>query len=150
MNYYCKIFVGLQASGKTTFYRKYFLDDYLYLSLDMLNTRNRESILLSACVNSKTNFIIDNTNPMIKDRKRYISKIRRHRYKYYIDCYYFNSILEECIERNKNRGRIPEVPEIALRYTNKHLQVPTYDEGFDRIFDISIINNEFISNERRR
>jgi len=147
---YCKIFVGLQASGKTSFYKKYLSDRYLSLSLDMLKTRHREDILLIACLSSKTNFVIDNTNPTIKDRKRYINIVKNHRFKYYIECYYFNCSLEECIERNSSRTKIPKVPEIALKYVNKNLQIPTYDEGFDTIFDIHIKNNDFTSKERER
>lgn len=147
-NNYCKIFVGLQASGKTTFYNKYFSDRYLSLSLDILKTRHRENILLYACLSSKTNFIIDNTNPTIKERKKYIDTIRKHKFKYQIECYYFNSDIEDCIKRNRCRIKIPKVPDIALRYVNKNLQIPTYDEGFDTIFDISIQDDDFISNER--
>lgn len=150
MNNYCKIFVGLQASGKTTFYKKYFSDRYLSLSLDMLKTRYRENILLHACLNSKTNFIVDNTNPTILDRKRYINIIRKHKFQFNIECYYFNTELNDCIERNRLRKKIPKVPEIALRYVNKNLQIPTYNEGFNTIFDISICDNDFVSNERGR
>ena len=36
------IFVGLQGSGKSTFYRERFFDTHVRLSLDMLKTRHRE------------------------------------------------------------------------------------------------------------
>ena len=40
------IFMGLQASGKSTFYREKFIDTHIRLNLDMLKTRHREQILV--------------------------------------------------------------------------------------------------------
>lgn len=148
MNNVCKIFVGVQASGKSTFYNKYFIDYYIRLNMDMLKTRHRENILLKACLNSKSNFIIDNTNPTVEDRKKYIDLIKDHKFMYTIECYYFVSSLENCLDRNRNR--IPRVPDIAIYGTHGKLKMPTYEEGFDSIHDVFIDNNKFIVNRRRR
>ena len=51
------IFVGIQASGKSTFYRERFFDTHLRINLDMLKTRNREQILLRARINTTATFI---------------------------------------------------------------------------------------------
>ncbi len=40
------IFCGIQASGKTTFYRERFFDTHVRISLDLLRTRRREQLLL--------------------------------------------------------------------------------------------------------
>lgn len=56
------IFTGLQASGKSTFYKEYFYKTHLRLNLDMLKTRHREKILFDACLESKSKCVIDNTN----------------------------------------------------------------------------------------
>lgn len=40
------LFIGIQATGKSTFYRQRFYDSHIRLSLDMLRTRHRESLLL--------------------------------------------------------------------------------------------------------
>lgn len=41
------IFVGLQAAGKSTFYRERFFTTHLRISLDQLHTRHRERALLA-------------------------------------------------------------------------------------------------------
>ncbi|HKV47878.1 MAG TPA: AAA family ATPase, partial [Candidatus Acidoferrales bacterium] len=70
------IFVGVQGSGKTTFYKERFADTHVRISLDMLRTRRREELLLDACVQGKQSFVIDNTNPLPSDRARYIVPAR--------------------------------------------------------------------------
>jgi hypothetical protein len=62
------IFVGIQGSGKTTFYRERFLDRHVRISLDLLKTRNRESAALKTCLETGQPFVIDNTNPRAADR----------------------------------------------------------------------------------
>ena len=67
----CILFTGLQASGKTTFYREQF-PTLPHVNLDTLHTRNREKMLLEDCFGSGAAFVVDNTNPTRKDRERYI------------------------------------------------------------------------------
>lgn len=124
------IFTGLQASGKSIFYKRNFFDTHIRLNLDMLTTRNRERILFDACLESKTKIVIDNTNPSYKDREYYITKAKLH--KYTIISYYFSGNIALSIERNKKRNA--SVPEIAILSTLKKLQLPTYDEGFKELF----------------
>ncbi|QDU55829.1 hypothetical protein Pan181_20260 [Aeoliella mucimassa] len=37
------VFIGLQASGKSTFYKQRFVDTHMRLNLDMLRTRYRDA-----------------------------------------------------------------------------------------------------------
>ena len=62
------IFIGLQASGKSSFYHAKFSHSHMRLNLDMLRTRNREKILLEACLRAKQSFVIDNTNSTLTER----------------------------------------------------------------------------------
>lgn len=57
------LFIGIQASGKTTFYKERFFKTHIRVNLDMLKTRHRESLLLKACIEMKQPFVVDNTNP---------------------------------------------------------------------------------------
>lgn len=153
MNNQCIIFVGVQASGKSTFYNKYFTNYFLRLSMDVLKTRHRERTLLKACLDSKSKFVIDNTNPTIEDRKYYIDLINDHKFDYTIECYYFVSSLKNCLDRNRLRSKIPGVPEIAIYSTHGKLKIPTYEEGFNSIHDVFIDDDNegnFITNLRRR
>src|SRR6266853_479136 len=70
------IFVGVQGSGKTTFYRDRFFETHVRINLDMLKTRHREQLLLAACLAAKQPFVVDNTNPLPSDRARYIGVAR--------------------------------------------------------------------------
>lgn len=36
------IFIGIQASGKSTFYHKQFMNTHMRIRLDLLNTRNNQ------------------------------------------------------------------------------------------------------------
>ena len=65
------IFIGLQGSGKTTFYAKRFLKTHVRISLDMLKTRNKEKLFLQLCLATGQKFVIDNTNPGTAERKKY-------------------------------------------------------------------------------
>ncbi len=66
------IFIGLQASGKSSFFLEKFYATHFRLNLDMLKTRHRETILLNACIDAKQAVVIDNTNPTKVERIKYI------------------------------------------------------------------------------
>ena len=94
------IFMGLQASGKSTFYREKFIDSHIRLNLDMLKTRHREQILFNACLAAKPSVVIDNTNPTLADRQRYIKPAKEKNFQ--IIGYYFESKIEDCKIRNSH------------------------------------------------
>src|SRR6202040_2322035 len=107
------IFVGVQGSGKSTFYRERFFDTHVRINLDMLRTRHREQLLLAACLAGKHALVIDNTNPLPSDRARYIGPAREAGFR--VVAYFFATSLADAIRRNKERAgkqRIP-VPAIA-------------------------------------
>ena len=56
------IFIGIQASGKSTYYHRYF-GTYEHVNLDTLHTRNKENLLLQECIRDEKSFVVDNTNP---------------------------------------------------------------------------------------
>src|ERR671927_1666510 len=70
------IFVGLQASGKSTFYKERFFATHLRINLDMPKTRHRERTLLATCIRLQQQFVVDNTNPTIAERAVYITAAR--------------------------------------------------------------------------
>ncbi len=135
------IFIGLQASGKSSFFLKYFFKTHLRLNLDMLKTRNREQILFDSCLEAKQPVVIDNTNPTKSDRKRYIEKFMAHRFK--VTGYYFSSTIEQCLERNMTREGKERIPEVGIKGTYTMLELPEYPEGFDELFYVSIKDGSF-------
>ncbi|MFK7935618.1 MAG: hypothetical protein AB8G22_19035, partial [Saprospiraceae bacterium] len=71
------IFIGLQGSGKSTFYKEKFFDKYLRISMDMLNTRNKERQILEKCLDLQQCVVIDNTNPTREVRASYSEKFHQ-------------------------------------------------------------------------
>ena len=125
------IFSGLQGAGKTTFYRDHFFTTHLRLSLDMLRTRRRETLLLHACLAAKQPFVIDNTNATAEHRARYLAPARAAGFR--VVGYHFAIPLATCLARNAARPSGQRVPPVGLYSTNKRLQPPTLDEGFAAI-----------------
>lgn len=134
------IFIGIQASGKTTFYHRMLSDGYYtHISLDNLHTRNKENQELVKCLESGKSFVIDNTNPEISDRAQYIQKAKE--YGYHVIGIFFQSMVKDCIHRNEVRGG--KVPSKAIACTSNKLQMPSRSEGFDELYFVRIENNDF-------
>ena len=66
------ILCGVQGSGKTTLYRDRFLETHARVSLDLLRTRAREAAFLRTCLETRMPFVVDNTNPTVAERARYV------------------------------------------------------------------------------
>lgn len=126
------IMIGIQGSGKSTFYDKYLSDSYVRVNLDTLKTRHQENLLISECIRNGKSFAVDNTNPTRADRQRYIPLAQYAGYK--IVGYFMESKLQPCIERNNQRTGIARIPATAIAATSNKLQTPTYDEGFDELY----------------
>lgn len=140
------IFIGIQGVGKSTFYRDYFFNTHIRINMDMLKTRHREQILLQACLEGKQPFVIDNTNPTVEDRQRYIIPAKNH--KFQAIAYYFPADLEQCKQRNNQRPPKQIVPLVGLLGTYKKLVIPNWSEGFDAIYTVkSQLNYSFIVEE---
>ncbi|QER39174.1 ATP-binding protein [Acinetobacter suaedae] len=130
------IFIGCQASGKSTFFKQYFSDTHIRLNLDMLKTRHREKILFQACLDAKQKFVVDNTNPSKLDRKNYIQQAKNAHFK--VIAYYFESCLDDALLRNEQREGKAKIPRVGVISTFKQLETPEFDEGFDEIYQVSI------------
>ena len=102
------ILSGIQASGKTTFYRERFFDTHVRISLDMLRTRNRERILLAACLAAQQPFVIDNTNPTASDRVRYLAPAKTAGFR--TVGYFFRTDLKPALARNAKRADKKPIP----------------------------------------
>jgi predicted kinase len=130
------IFVGVQGSGKSTFYRARFFDTHVRINLDMLRTRHREQLLLAACLAGKQAFVIDNTNPLPSDRARYIGPAREAGFR--VIAYFFETSLADAIRRNKERAEKQRVPVPAIAGTLRKLMPPAMEEGFDQVYRVTI------------
>ena len=136
------IFIGIQGSGKSTFYKERFFRTHVRISLDMLKTRRREQLLLDACVTAKQPFVIDNTNPTLEDRQRYIAAATLARFK--IVGFYFSSKVAEALQRNALRSGKERIPERGVWGTAGRLVLPSLSEGFDALHYVKIEDGGFI------
>jgi len=137
------IFIGLQASGKSSFYKERFQDTHVQISLDLLKTRPRERKLFVACLESQQPFVIDNTNPTPGDRARYIDDAKAAGYS--ISGYYFRSKIAECQPRNQRRP--DPVRYEGVLSTAEKLELPTLDEGFDTLTYVRLTETGFVVEE---
>lgn len=136
------IFCGIQATGKSTFFKNHFFKTHIRISLDLLKTRNREHLFLETCFKTQQSFVVDNTNPTKLERQKYIESAKKH--KFNITGYYFKSNLEDALSRNSFRKGKEKIPEIGVRGTFKKLEIPSLEEGFNNLFCVEIIDNNFI------
>ena len=134
------IMMGIQGSGKSTFCAKNF-PEYTRINLDTLRTRKKENDALWLAINRKENIIIDNTNPTVSDRKKYIEAGKASQYN--IIGYFMQSRLQECIERNDARQGKEKIPAIAIACTSNKLEMPSYEEGFDELYFVKITDEGF-------
>ena len=130
------ILMGIQATGKSTFFAERFADTHIRLNLDMLRTRHRERILFEACLEAKQPVVIDNTNPTREDRARYIGPARQHHFG--VVGYYFQSQLQEAMARNAARIGKARIPDAGLRAVYARLEPPARTEGFDELSYVTL------------
>ena len=132
------IFVGLQASGKSTFFRERFAATHAHVSKDLFrNNRDRnrrQAQLIEAALGKGVSVVVDNANPTVEDRMSLIRLGRRFGAK--VVGYYFDSTVRQSIGRNRQRAGADQVPDVAVYATAKKLERPAYREGFDELFSV--------------
>ena len=128
------ILVGIQGSGKSSFYKELFFSSHLRISLDMLKTRPREWKIFQSCIAAEAQCVIDNTNILRKDRERYITPGRHAGFS--VSGYFFNIPLPVAMEQNARRTGKECIPVVAIRSAFRNLEIPQYDEGFDELFSV--------------
>ena len=139
------IFTGIQAAGKSSFYRDRFFRTHVRISLDMLKTRHRERLFLDACIKAKQPFVVDNTNPTAADRSLYIAAAKATGFE--VIGYYFRSQAAECLARNARRPEEERVPEKGILGACGRLEIPSLDEGFDELWYVRIEDDRFAVEE---
>jgi predicted kinase len=130
------ILIGLQASGKTSFFRDRFAATHAHVSRDNFrNNRNpgrRQRVLLEEALLAGRPAVVDNTNPTAADRAPLIALGKSLNVP--VAGYYFASGVEECLRRNQAREGKARVPDVALHATARKLERPSRAEGFDRLY----------------
>ena len=140
------ILIGVQAAGKTTFYRERFFETHVRISLDMLRTREREKTLLGACLTMQQPFVVDNTNVLAAERAVYISRAKAAGFR--VIGYYLRTELRAAIARNAKRSDKKPLPVPAVIRWYKRVEEPSADEGFDELHVVTLDREGKFSVER--
>jgi hypothetical protein len=102
----------------------------------MLRTRHRESVLLRACLEALQPFVVDNTNLTRRERAVYIESARTAGFE--VVGYYFQSQVAGSILRNAGRPPAERIPERGIRGASARLEIPSLEEGFQRLFYVAL------------
>lgn len=129
------IFIGIQGSGKSTFYRDRFFETHVRISLDLLKTRPREHAFLRTCLQTGQRFVIDNTNARAAERAQYIHAAKAAGFR--VIGYFFDTSLRDALRRNKLRSGRAVIPVAGVIGTLKRLERANWHEHFDELYTVS-------------
>lgn len=132
------VLIGLQASGKTSFYRDVLAATHDHVSKDEFpNARRRQRRqmrLIREALAVGHNVAVDNTNPSVEEWQPIIAAGREHDAR--IVGYWFPPDPEGSRQRNAGRHAESRVPDVGLDVTIKRLQRPRPVDGFDALLSV--------------
>ena len=129
------IFIGIQGSGKSSYYHRHFAATHVYVSKDLKkNVRNRDvrqSQMIDEALAAGKPVVVDNTNPTPVVRAPLIALGRTHGAR--VVAYVFDVAPKVAVARNRTREGKARVPDVVIYVTAKKLVPPKFEEGFDEI-----------------
>jgi bifunctional polynucleotide phosphatase/kinase len=145
------IMVGVPGSGKSTFVKKYIAPhNYGIINRDTSKTIQKCIKECIQFIKSGRSIVIDNTNPTIESREKFI-KIATDR-GYMCRCFIMNTDValakhNMCYRHYISGGQIDTIPNIVYNIYKKKYDPPERNEGFEEIntIDFSLDSNIDIS-----
>jgi predicted kinase len=136
------VLVGLQGSGKTTFFRERFATTHDHVSKDNFRSNprpaRRQRQLIAAALAAGRSVVVDNTNPTAADRLELVALGRAAGAE--VVCYFFPPDVDASLRRNARREGKARVPDHAVRITAAQLTPPARAEGFDRVYRVQLVD----------
>jgi predicted kinase len=129
------IFIGLQGSGKTTYFTNHFSATHEHVSRDIQRTAEQEAAVIRECLRSGRSFVVDNTNATRAARAPYIREAKAAGFR--VLSYFFDTPVRTAIGRNNHRKDKKPVPVPAILRTAKRLESPSFEEGIDEFWTIT-------------
>ena len=130
------IFIGIQGTGKSSFYQERFFHTHVRINSDMLKTKNRLHVLFNACLEARQPFVLDNTNVTKEVRAQFIAPAKAAGFR--VVGYYFRSDIAAALARNSERVDAARIPDRGVLGTYKKLELPQRAEGFDDLYYVHI------------
>jgi predicted kinase len=132
------VLVGLQGSGKTTFFRSRFAGTHAHVSKDLFRNardpRRRQRALVAEAAAAGRSAVVDNTNPSRADRAELVALARALGMRPV--CFWFPPDPRASIARNAGREGKARVPVVAILATARRLAPPALDEGFEELHEV--------------
>lgn len=132
------ILVGLQAAGKTTFYRHRLAATHAHVSKDAFrhnrNRQRRQMQLIAEALESGRDVAVDNTNPSPQEWDPIIALARAHGAP--VVGYWFVPDVAESLRRNAARSGFRRVPDVGVFATLKRMRAPRPSDGFARVYEV--------------
>ena len=130
------IFIGIPASGKTSFYHHRFFDTHVRLNSKLLDSPHRLRAVMTACIEAKQPFVLDDANLTRDDRRAILQQARKGGFR--VVGYYFQSVADECLRRNAQRPPKQAATEQAIALAERRLEIPKREEGFDALYYVQV------------
>ncbi|MBC6460794.1 ATP-binding protein [Actinomadura sp. HBU206391] len=129
------VLVGLQGSGKTTFFRDRLAGTHVHVSKDNLGKRRRRQArqmrMIDEALAAGRNVAVDNTNPSREEWDPLIEMARTHGAK--VTGYWFPPDVPGSLRRNAARTPRTRVPDVGIYATVSRLRRPLRSDGFDEL-----------------
>ncbi|NVB84451.1 MAG: AAA family ATPase [Kofleriaceae bacterium] len=140
------IFSGLQASGKSSFFRERFAATHEHVSKDAWpNARKREARqrrLVDEHLRAGRSVVVDNTNPTADERVPLVAIAKAAGAR--VASYSFIVSVDEAVRRNATREGRAKIENVGIYAVAKRLVVPCAAEGFDELFEVRAIDGAFV------
>lgn len=130
------IFIGIQGTGKSSFYQERFFHTHVRINSDMLRTKHRLRLLFNACLEARQQLVLDNTNVTKEVRAEFIAQSKAAGFR--VVGYYFRSDIASALARNSERVHPARIPDRGVLGTYKKLEIPQRAEGFDALYYVQI------------
>jgi len=136
------IFVGLQGSGKTTYYHEHFAATHVHVSKDLMpHARSRDTkqmMQIDEALRAGRSVVVDNTSPTIESRAPLIEAGKKRGAR--VIAIYFDPHIPTILARNQQREGRARVPVPAIFATKKKMVMPSTLEGFDEVRVVTMTN----------